>query len=389
MKVAIVSFGHSDPAISMVKYLGKHVNVSLYYTFALNRKNNNIIDFREKNVNTGLLSADQTRKCIPKEVFIYLNGNAEINLFIYFNLKLRSLKNWLLSIKYFKILRKYDVIHFNGDNGILPFLCLMLFWKKKVFTIHDFIPHYGEKGSKRSGFLSMLFRKYQIISSSNIIIQNKRDYIELLKQHPTKNNKIHYIPFNKLEVYRHFYNSEIDVSSKRCDILFFGRISPYKGIEYLIKAYYLVKEKLPQCTMIIAGGGKLYFDNNLTKEDSGITIINKFLESTELVNLIVNSKIVVCPYIEATQSGVALTAFAFNKPVVASDVKGFEDLIIDGVNGKLVEPKNPSALADAIYELLKDPDKLKLYSENIEKTVHDGYPSWDTIAQEIVKIYTR
>ncbi len=222
---------------------------------------------------------------------------------------------------------------------------------------------------------------------------NIREHVSWVTDDKTKATekakKLNYVPFGYLNVYRRYFRKEDIDRFEKSDILFFGRISPYKGIEYLIKAIKIVKLKIPSVKVVIAGSGDFNFDISEIKKDQSFKILNRFIPSNDLVHLIYSTKIVVCPYTDATQSGVMMTAFAFNKPVIASDVGGFRDVIHDDINGKLVKPKDSHTLADAIIDLLNHPDKIRKMNKIIEKNRKTGEFSWDSISNEIIKIYNK
>ena len=114
---------------------------------------------------------------------------------------------------------------------------------------------------------------------------------------------------------------------------------------------------------------------------------NRFIFVDELVSLISNSQFVVCPYKDATQSGVVSSCFAFVKPVVATNVGGLGESIIDDVTGKLVNRNDPSELAEAIIQLYLSPDKIKEYSQNIKKIFWKGDREWSAIVNKYLLIY--
>ena len=86
------------------------------------------------------------------------------------------------------------------------------------------------------------------------------------------------------------------------------------------------------------------------------------------------------------QSGILNIALAFNKPIIASDVGGISEVIINGETGYLVPPRNPVALAEAIICLLNDNAKRELMSENLREL--SSQLSWDNIALKHINIYT-
>lgn len=114
-------------------------------------------------------------------------------------------------------------------------------------------------------------------------------------------------------------------------ILFFGRIDKYKGIENLLKAYakYAGKYKL-----VIAGNGKLSLsEEDLIKKEPRVTLINRYIEDCEMLWLFENSKALILPYLEATQSGIIPIAYKYSKPVVVSSVDGLTQFVVDKKTG--------------------------------------------------------
>jgi glycosyltransferase involved in cell wall biosynthesis len=96
------------------------------------------------------------------------------------------------------------------------------------------------------------------------------------------------------------------------------------------------------------------------------------------------SSFVICPYKEATQSGVLMTAFACSRTVVASNVGAFSEYITDGVNGKLFEEGNVKELEDAILFLLKD-NKYKSFNNTVNnETIRND---WSDNMNILMKTY--
>jgi glycosyltransferase involved in cell wall biosynthesis len=106
-----------------------------------------------------------------------------------------------------------------------------------------------------------------------------------------------------------------------------------------------------------------------------------------MIDLISSSRVVVCPYKDATQSGVAITALSFNKPVVASKVGGFTDLIINGINGFLVEPDDVLELKQAMELFLKDPFLCHTLSSQIQSSLKKNGFDWNQIVKKIFWVY--
>lgn len=382
MKIALVSFGHADHVLPMAKALAETVEVELFFALALNKKFNNVLDFQDVDVVTGFQDEETKSKAFSKEIKDFINGKFPIHLFIYKNLKFKSINNWLLSWKLSRTLRKYDVINMNGLSLNIIHLRIFMPFKKIVYTIHDLENHSGEK---TKNLLVKRFNPYILHSKSHVVIQNKSDFEIVQKKYPKQKSTNHFIPFGNFEIYRQFNTDNI--KTPEIDVLFFGRISIYKGIEYFIEAINLLKKDFPKIKSCIAGSGKFYFDISDIQKDNSFTIINKFIQSDELIALVKACKIVVCPYIDATQSGVAMTAFAFNKPIIATSVGGFKDVIEDGVNGFLVPVKDSRAIYEKLKLMLENKDLLEKMNQNISEQSKSGLFAWSTIARKYADIY--
>jgi glycosyltransferase involved in cell wall biosynthesis len=172
------------------------------------------------------------------------------------------------------------------------------------------------------------------------------------------------------------------------NILFFGRIEDYKGIEYLIQAGKIVEKYIPDITITIAGKGNFSKYKQLIGTDSHFIVINKFLEDEEVATLFQKTSLVVLPYIVGSQSGVISIAYAFKKPVIVTDVGNFSEMVENEITGLIVPPKDHEALARAIIRLLND-NKLRndmgLKGSNLSKDLF----SWNIYANKTRDIYQK
>jgi glycosyltransferase involved in cell wall biosynthesis len=118
------------------------------------------------------------------------------------------------------------------------------------------------------------------------------------------------------ELLRENLNNEVN-------LLFFGRISTYKGVDILVEAFNKVKQKYSNIKLIIAGKGDLSFLNNINLDK--VEIRNYFIEQDEMSFLFTNADLLICPYKDATQSGVLMTARAFGLDHLVSNVGGLTE----------------------------------------------------------------
>lgn len=277
--------------------------------------------------------------------------------------------------------RQFDIVH-----CVYPLDSRMNFLfrkaKKWIQTMHDPFPHSGE-GSRK------VTKAYK-----NTI--SRADYFVLLNENQ-KNDFCRYYSVNPERVivsrvgicvnFKDFVKPNKEI--KENNILFFGRISPYKGVEYLCEAMKIVQARIPNATLTIAGSGKMYFDIAPYKELGYIDVINRYIGMEELVGMISRCELTVCPYTDATQSGVIMTSYSLSKPVIATRVGGLPEEIEEGKTGLLIPPKNIEALAEAIISLLLDKEELKSMSEYINLEYGLGKKSWNRIAEKYIKVYER
>ncbi len=339
-----------------------------------------IIDIKKKYPRTGVF---------PSSVYPELkafDGYIDMDKFFVANRtsnKSYSLSYWKKTLAIYRFIRKnkFDIIHTPCLFGLIR----MLFYFagcKVVTTIHDPFPHTGEKNRT-----SIQNRKIAVRYSKGIILLNNRQRDEFCSFYNVSPNRL---CINKLGVYENIALMASDVKTlKKNNILFFGRISPYKGIEYLCKAMEIVRKEVPDATLTIAGSGKLYFDIKPYLTEGYIDLQNRFIQTHEIATLLRQCAICVCPYIDATQSGVIMTSFALSKPVIASNVGGLAEMIDEGKSGLLVEPKNPIVLANAIIKLLKNPNELKRMEAYITESYYQGKNSWSSIADTYFDFYSR
>jgi glycosyltransferase involved in cell wall biosynthesis len=115
-------------------------------------------------------------------------------------------------------------------------------------------------------------------------------------------------------------------------MLFFGLVRAYKGLDWLLDAFGLVKDELKDLQLIIAG--EFYEDEDkyrtqiaaLGLEDR-VVVKNEFVADADLRKYFGASDLIVQPYKTATQSGVTQVAFHFEKPCLVTNVGGLGEII--------------------------------------------------------------
>jgi len=300
--------------------------------------------------------------------------------------KIFGLRNLCMRIKFWQMIKniKPDVIHCT-DFIDLSDLFLYLYKKRIVQVVHDPFPHSGEESYRRNNNRNIAFNLLM-----KYVLLNKKQGLDFVKKNHLNPNSIF---FNKLGTYEciHLFNNSsnniVDALHNRKVILFWGRISPYKGIKYLLKAMEEVHQKEPEAVLIVAGFGNFNFDISEYEKVDYINIINRYLSMYELHSLLSAAYVTVCPYIDATQSGVVMTSYAMGVPVVSTNVGGLSEMVNDSVTGYVVKPKSSSSLSCAILKALNS-ERNQLFRDNISYIYQKGGErSWISIAKKYVAIY--
>ena len=289
---------------------------------------------------------------------------------------LKSLWTHLLLLL-FLLRNKFDIIHLVWPPNIYEWI-LYILKGKMLLTVHDPFPHSG-----LDTWIVRLRRKMAFSLIPRFLILNKTQrqaFIEYYHLSPSQ------VIDSQLSCYTYLQtvcSDDTKAGAPNSYILFAGKISPYKGLDFLLPAMEQVHQQCPDCKLIVAGGGKYYFDISSYQSLDYIDIRNRFIPDSELVALIKNCAFMVCPYTDATQSGVIMSAFAFNKPVIATNVGGLPEMVLHGHYGLITQEKNIDSLAESIIRLWKDKNSINKFAKEIKHDYHQGELSWKEIANKI------
>ena len=130
--------------------------------------------------------------------------------------------------------------------------------------------------------------------------------------------------------------------------LFFGHVRPFKGLDIALRAWRLLKTDV---TLVVAGEAWFKSEDEYRELARGLGSVRfdfRFIPDAEIATYFAAADVVLAPYRIEAQSGVALTAFHFARPVIATSVGGLPEIIEEGRNGMLVPPEDPQSLAAAI-----------------------------------------
>lgn len=277
------------------------------------------------------------------------------------------------------VIFKYWLPFFGPCFGTI---CRLIRWGKttRVLAICDnVIPHERRPGDQ-------LFTRYAFGAVDAFIVQSdavERDLHTMVK-HPRYKKVAHPVyeifgePVSKGEARRQLQIPDGNV------LLFFGYIRPYKGLHLLIDALNMLKQRLEVTALVV---GEFYEDEEPYRQhlrkvgvEHMVRLVAEYVPNEKVAKYFCAADVVVLPYLSATQSGITQIAYNFNKPVIATNVGGLAEVVIDGVSGLVVRPNDAVALADAI---------VRFYTERLEEKLSAGVReekkkySWDAMVEAI------
>jgi glycosyltransferase involved in cell wall biosynthesis len=282
-----------------------------------------------------------------------------------------------------------DVIHFiiaqTWLNALMPLSSQHTF----VTTVHDVVPHVGDTASLK---IPNWIGDFSVRHAHRLIVHGHKLRSELANRYHLPLDRIDVIPHGVLSFYRRLLPSSNGTGANgagRPEVLFFGRIYKYKGLDYLIQAQPAITQAIPEARIIIAGRGE-DFDKYqaMFPEPDKFEIYNDYISNEQVAELFHRAKVVVLPYIDGSQSGVLQVAYAFGKPVVVTRVGSIDEAVDDGRTGLLVPPRDSHALAEAVVQLLSDQPRREHMRRQIEEQVNTRF-AWRHIAEATVQTYQR
>jgi len=270
---------------------------------------------------------------------------------------------------------KPDVLIYPLFYTLNPFLQMHLGGIPSIVAVHDPQPHPGLR-DRAYHFIENL----SIRQATRCYILSEAFRVPLQRRGVTP-ERIDYIPLPDLSYYRRFSApggiSPIQNPDEVPTLLFFGRITAYKGLEVLLQAYRQIHAHRP-VRLLIAGDGDLRPYQPLLEGLPDVEIANRWIEEPEIHIFFERARLLVAPYTSASQSGVIAIAAGFGLPVVATHTGGLPEQVQHGVNGILVSPGSVNELASAIEGLLDDPMRADALGQRLREDTL-GHRNWDRI----------
>jgi glycosyltransferase involved in cell wall biosynthesis len=278
-----------------------------------------------------------------------------------------------------------DVIHFQWlplpvmDRAFLGALRQVA---PIVLTVHDTNPFNGEASAsiQRQGVETCL------VQFDRLIVHTHQGEGRLQKLG---------IPKDRISVLPHGMlvdpvPTAPDAMDGRLTFLLFGKIKPYKGADLLIKALAALPPSLrTQARVRIVG--KPYMDVAALQAQAvaagvAVEIETGFVEEEDIAGFFSQGTVATFPYREIEASGVLFLALAHGRPIIASRLGAFGELLTDGRHGALVPVEDVPALTSALQHMLDDRTFAAACAAEVQELAK-SIPDWETIAERTVGVY--
>jgi glycosyltransferase involved in cell wall biosynthesis len=276
-----------------------------------------------------------------------------------------------------------DVLYFPMLHTWAPFLLTYLREIPSVVTIHDPVPHPGLAARINGIVEDAVLRK-----ATRCVVLSHRFVVDL-ERRGVSSDRIDVIPLGPLD-----YEAECSPLPERALVqarpvlLFFGRITQYKGLDILLQAYKHISERWPNAGLRIVGSGDLAPYQPLLRQLPNVEIENRWVNDAEIPDMLKGAMTLVLPYTSATQSGVVAVAASLGLPVIATRVGGLPEQITDGYSGILVAPGSVEQLTNAIERVIANPEWAKELGNNLKRDF-DENRNWGKVSAMIYESCVR
>lgn len=253
----------------------------------------------------------------------------------------------------------------------------------KIFVCHNVFPH------ERFPLDKFLARRV-LKRGAGFITHSKMDADDLrsIVKNPNCETTVHptYNMFKIKDMSREEARKILGIPEDKKILLFFGFVREYKGLKHIIKAMPDILRADSDIQLMVVGefgDDKADYMELIRKSGAGdsIQVVDGYIPDKEIEKYFAACDLVVLPYESATQSGIVQIAYSFEKPVIATDVGGLPEVVLDGKTGYIVPPKNHEALGEAVVKFFSE-EKAAEFSDNVHAEAYRY--SWDRM-NEVVK----
>ena len=281
----------------------------------------------------------------------------------------------------------FDIIHLH--EPFMPMLCSAVLRFSNTANVATFHAFDGKPGYKFGRPITTIMLRRRLHKLDGKIAVSKAAMQFASKYVPG------YYDIIPNGVDLELFSPDVSPISEFCDgklnILFVGRLEKQKGVNYLIKAYRRVRQEVPNSRLIIVGPGTRLrgkYEKEVLRSGLKDVIFVGGKPQSELPRYYKTADVFCAPATGLESFGIVLLeAMAMSKPIVATNIEGYNSVLTHGVEGLLVPPRDEEMLAQVLVSLLTD-ESLR-WEMGARARLKAMEYSWEHVAQRVLNYYAR
>jgi len=281
-----------------------------------------------------------------------------------------------------RVARRADVIHANWSvNGVIAGIAGMVSGKPVITTLRGT----DISSAKRSKVFSLAL-KLCMRTSDKVVAVSQTMQHALGHEFPQYRDKVFFIPNGVGDA---FLSVERNNHCLGKNILAIGNLTSNKNIQCILSAIKQLADEYDLCLEIIGDGPERSRLEAFSMEQriSNRVRFTGPMEQAEIPKALQKGDIFVLASFSEGRPNVLVEAMATGMPIVASNIDGVRELITDGTNGLLFDPRDSMQLAEQIRRLCENPELRSKLAHNARQYVIENGLSWTQAAQHYASLY--
>ncbi len=289
---------------------------------------------------------------------------------------------------------------FDTFDRTLLMVYYLLLGKRIALTAHNV--NSGRRDHNDT-LLNRLTLRIQYGLAEHLFVHTATMKDELVKQFGVPGSKVSVIPLGinnfapKTPLSSSDAKRRLGICESERSILFFGRITPYKGLEYLVSAYRRLLAQGNNCRLIIAGWvncresywRSIREDLRPDVEKGRVLLRAEFISEDETEVYFKAADVLVLPYRHIYQSGVLSLGYSFGLPALVADVGSLKDEIVEGETGFVFRPEDSADLTRALERYFASDLYANLCTRRQAiKDYAAARHSWDVVSHMTLRVYS-
>lgn len=319
--------------------------------------------------------------------------------------KITRISKYYLRLIRYAATAEPKIFHILWNNKFenLDRTLLMLYYrslrKRIVLTAHNVN---AAKRDSEDTLVNRITLRIQYRLANHIFVHTEKMKAELKDEFGVQEAHVTVIPFGinnsvpNTGLTPNEAKKQLGIGKEEKAILFFGRITPYKGLEYLVEAFQQLSAEDGSYKLIIAGRpdcseqywSALQKTIRQSLQSDRVLLRSEFIPNEQTEVYFKAADILVLPYREIYQSGVLFLGHSFGLPVLTADVGSLKEDIVEGETGFVFRPQDALDLAKTLKRYFTSNlfGELENCRENIRAHAMERH-SWDVVGQTTMYKY--